>query len=90
MDMTRDAAYRKLRLAVETDAAMRQEPFCRGCGKDKGMTNMLVCWDCFKRRKDITPLKYAYGMEVHEWLETLPVVFDGMTGEPATRENCCG
>ena len=84
MDLPRDAAYRKLRLAVETDAAMRKETFCRGCGNDKGMTNMLVCWDCFKRRKDITPLKYAG--EVHEWLETLPVVFGGTTGKPVAKE----
>ena len=46
---------------------MRNEEVCRGCGrpKDKGVP---VCWDCFKYRKDITPLKYFDG-DLSQWLE---------------------
>ena len=45
---------------------MRNETFCRGCQgpKDRGL---VVCWPCFKYRKDITPLKYWAG-DVGSWL----------------------
>lgn len=47
----------------------RPETFCRGCGEVK-IVGMLVCWNCFKYRTDITPLKHYKGTFAG-WLETV-------------------
>ena len=44
----------------------RALPTCPGCGKPKQL-GCIVCWDCFKYRSDITPLKYYDGSLV-DWL----------------------
>lgn len=54
-------------LAKFDDDALRAEPVCRGCGKDKAGQGLLVCWDCFKRHP-VCPLQTA-GMDIADWLE---------------------
>ena len=53
----------------ETDAQLehrlRWERTCRGCGNDKGMDGLLVCWSCMKRGDN--PLKYSE-LSVRQWL----------------------
>ena len=44
----------------------RQEPFCVGCGRPKSI-GLIVCWHCFKSRRDITPFKYYEG-SFSDWL----------------------
>ena len=39
---------------------------CPGCGKPKQI-GCVVCWDCFKYRTDIKPLKYFDG-SLADWL----------------------
>lgn len=56
------------------------------CGEEK-TKGALVCWDCFKRREDVTPLKY-FGRPYGEWLQTLPQLVqiergDGQVATPA-------
>ena len=55
---------------TETDEQLehrlRWERTCRGCGQDKKMDGLLVCWTCMKRH-DVQPLAYA-GMTVRDWL----------------------
>lgn len=48
----------------------RQETNCRGCNRSK-KTGLVVCWDCFKYRKDITPVKY-FNEFLEAWLLQLP------------------
>ena len=48
------------------EAHLRQLSVCCGCGGSKNV-GCVVCWDCFKYRKDITPLKYD-GRSVADWL----------------------
>lgn len=43
---------------------------CLGCGNNKSL-GLVVCWNCFKYRSDITPLKY-YNGSFQEWLDTIP------------------
>jgi len=47
-------------LEKDLDKKLRDSETCEGCGsrKDKGT---VVCWDCFKYRTDVTPLKYFQG-----------------------------
>jgi len=45
---------------------IRQSGICPGCGNLKP-AGCLVCWHCFKRRQDVTPLKYFDG-SVNKWL----------------------
>ncbi len=40
---------------------------CLGCGEPKEAGVLIVCWNCFKYRTDITPLKYFEGT-FEEWL----------------------
>ena len=60
-------------IAIVADSDARQDVYCRessvcfGCGRPKEV-GITVCWDCFKRRTDITPLKYA-GLGLRAWLE---------------------
>ena len=51
-----------------TEKEIREETICRGCGriKDKGL---IVCWYCFKYRKDIVPWKYFEGTFAN-WLNS--------------------
>lgn len=51
-----------------TEEEIRRETICRGCGKEKG-EGQIVCWQCFKYRKDIVPYKYFEGTFV-EWLNS--------------------
>jgi hypothetical protein len=46
---------------------LRAETTCRGCGGQKAL-GQLVCWGCFKRRTDVTPLKDWTG-GIRSWLE---------------------
>ena len=43
-----------------TEKQSRKLDMCPGCGKPK-VIGLVVCWDCMKYRKDITPLKYFDG-----------------------------
>lgn len=56
----------KIELKI-TEKEIREEIICRGCGgkKDKGL---IVCWNCFKYKKDIIPFKYFEG-DFREWLK---------------------
>ena len=47
----------------------RKETTCRGCGTVKEL-GMVVCWQCFKYRQDVTPLKYFQG-EFSDWLRSI-------------------
>ena len=48
------------------DNHVRALQTCPGCGKAK-QAGCVVCWDCFKYRTDITPLKYFDG-SLADWL----------------------
>lgn len=47
----------------------RKETVCRGCGKPKNKET-IVCWNCFKCRRDIVPFKYFEG-GIEEWLKQI-------------------
>lgn len=51
---------------IITEEQAREMADCVGCGKVKSK-GLVVCWDCFKYRKDVTPLKYFPG-ELSQWL----------------------
>ncbi len=53
------------------DAHVRGLSICPGCGGPKS-GGCLVCWDCFKYRLDITPLKY-YGGSLADWLNEFDI-----------------
>ena len=63
---------------VTSDEALRDEPNCRGCGKDKAGQGLLVCWDCFKRHP-LQPLQTS-GMSPAGWLAKFGR-FDGKGGQ---------
>lgn len=48
------------------ESHLRALTTCCGCGGHKD-TGCVVCWQCFKYREDITPLKYD-GRSVADWL----------------------
>ena len=48
------------------EKAIRNETICRGCDNPKSK-GLVVCWNCFKYRKDVTPFKYFDG-SLEEWL----------------------
>lgn len=48
----------------------RQETNCRGCNRPKEI-GLVVCWDCFKYRKDTIPFKY-FNESFEAWLLQLP------------------
>ena len=48
------------------ESHLRQLTTCCGCGGSKEV-GCVVCWNCFKHRTDITPLKYD-GRTVADWL----------------------
>ena len=48
------------------ESHLRSLTTCCGCGKPKDI-GLVVCWECFKYRQDITPLKYD-GRSVADWL----------------------
>ena len=50
----------------EIEVAVRREPICRGCGHEKSMGGLVVCWGCFKYRQD-EPFKYFDG-DLDQWL----------------------
>lgn len=50
----------------EIERKAREEIFCCGCGRPKNI-GLVVCWPCFKSRRDITPLKYFEGL-FSEWV----------------------
>ena len=41
------------------------------CGNLKDALGGVVCWNCFKHRTDVIPLKYA-NLSYVEWVKTLP------------------
>lgn len=51
---------------MRTENEYREDVVCV-CGRIK-QVGCVVCWDCFKHRKDITPLKYFEG-SIQEWLK---------------------
>ena len=50
-----------------TEEEIRRETICRGCGKEKE-EGLIVCWHCFKHRKDIIPYKY-FEDDFDKWLK---------------------
>lgn len=48
---------------------IRESGTCPGRDKIKSVM-ALLCWDCFKYRKDILPFKYFNG-DLKEWLKLL-------------------
>lgn len=54
----------------DIEEVARLSPICI-CGARKSLPRMSVCWDCFKYRKDVVPLKYS-GLSYAEWVKTLP------------------
>jgi hypothetical protein len=67
----------------EAERRAREAPYCQACGCRKepsGPAGLLVCWECFKYRQDITPLKYTEDGDFLRWLQSLPVRFDKDTG----------
>ena len=50
-----------------TEEQMRKTDICEGCKSCK-VIGTIVCWNCYKYRRDITPLKYFNG-SVFEWLQ---------------------
>jgi len=57
---------------VLSDNELRRQTVCSGCGQSKDV-GCVVCWNCFKYRQDVTPLKYFDG-GVEEWLEMVKEV----------------
>ena len=58
--------------SLEADA--RESTVCLGCGEDKSV-GLVVCWGCFKYRRDTLPLKpfveQGHGT-LADWLLSLP------------------
>ncbi len=52
--------------SLPSEDSLREEPACRGCGKDKTGQGLLVCWDCFKRHP-LCPLQTS-GVTVNQWM----------------------
>lgn len=52
-----------------SDETIRNAENCLGCGKEKAR-GLVVCWVCFKYRKDIMPFKYFNG-GLADWLNEL-------------------
>jgi hypothetical protein len=52
---------------VINEEATRKSAICLGCGDGKG-TDMIVCWECFKR--GVEPYKY-FGGSFCDWLRHL-------------------
>lgn len=59
----------------ERERNARKSLFCPACGEEKGL-GTVVCWDCFKYRKDVTPLKYS-GLSFEDWLDSLKLSASG-------------
>ena len=53
---------------TKTPETARAGNVCLGCGEPKKPGLLIVCWNCMKHRKDITPLKYFDG-EFEDWLK---------------------
>jgi hypothetical protein len=51
----------------DLERVLRAEDTCRGCCGPKDV-GCVVCWPCFKYRKDITPMKWFPG-PLQEWLD---------------------
>jgi hypothetical protein len=47
--------------------AARADPVCLGCNGYKPH-RCIVCWSCWKYRKDVVPFKYYTGGTLREWL----------------------
>ena len=54
---------------MPSDNEYRNQTTCAGCGRQKDI-GLVVCWDCFKYRQDVTPFKYFDGY-IEDWLLTL-------------------
>lgn len=54
-------------LPIISEDQARAEMYCRGCGENKDL-GLVVCWNCFKYRTDVKPLKY-YSGDLSEWLK---------------------
>lgn len=50
------------------ESVIRGEPNCRGCGKPKLDKTLLVCWTCFKHRKDVLAFKHFQG-SLQDWVK---------------------
>lgn len=75
MSKTRETAgsireTERLERKFDRERQVRAASVCPGCGgkKDPGC---VVCWRCFKYREDVTPFKYADGVDLEEWLEQI-------------------
>jgi len=51
-----------------TEDEARKRIVCPACGSPKDL-GCMVCWNCFKYRMDIIPLKYFRG-SFAEWMES--------------------
>lgn len=56
---------------IPTETQARAMTICPACGRGKTY-QALVCWNCFKYRQDITPLKYS-GLSFRDWLRTVTI-----------------
>lgn len=50
---------------ILTQVEARNSSECIGCGQPNP-AGCIVCWDCFKHREDVTPLKW-FGGTFFEW-----------------------
>ena len=62
------------------EEAARKLMYCPACKEEKAL-GLIVCWHCFKHRRDITPLKY-YNGSLEDWL--LEEVLTGSTSQQPT------
>jgi len=56
----------------ELERRARGMDTCLGCARPKAV-GLVVCWDCFKRRQDVTSFKYWAG-DLAGWLEAIKAV----------------
>jgi hypothetical protein len=52
--------------------AARDNLICLGCNGPKP-PRCIVCWNCWKYRKDVVPFKYYAGGTLREWLASISV-----------------
>ncbi len=53
----------------ELEKTAREMRFCLACSRPKD-EGLVVCWDCFKNRKDVTPFKYWEG-DLVSWISEI-------------------
>lgn len=53
----------------ENEKDIRNDIKCLGCGIEKNK-GLVLCWNCYKYRSDITPFKNFKGT-IQEWLKLI-------------------